>query len=85
MRTRNTIRVSPESEASRSDTSGREYISSSAHGGTTFFSEKNPLFLPQELKLGGPSDWEQYCPAQKAILRINGLEDAVFSDYPPEE
>ena len=85
MRTRNTIRVSPESEASRSDTSGREYTSSSAHGGTTFFSEKNTLFLPQELKLGGPSDWEQYCPAQKAILRINGLEDAVFSDYPPEE
>ncbi|KAG7406797.1 Retrovirus-related Pol polyprotein from transposon TNT [Fusarium oxysporum f. sp. raphani] len=48
-------------------------------------SEKNTLFLPQELKLGGPSNWEQYCPAQKAILRINGLEDAVFGDYPPEE
>ncbi|KAI8416212.1 hypothetical protein FOFC_02521 [Fusarium oxysporum] len=52
---------------------------------TTVVSEKNTLFLPQELKLGGPSNWEQYSPAQKAILRINGLEDAVFSDYPPEE
>ena len=48
-------------------------------------SDKNTLFLPQELKLGGPSNWEQYSPAQKAILRINGLEDAVFGDYPSEE
>jgi hypothetical protein len=52
---------------------------------TTVVSEKNTLFLPQELKLGGPSNWEQYSPAQKAILRINGLEDAVFGNYPSEE
>ncbi|RYC76975.1 hypothetical protein BFJ63_vAg20150, partial [Fusarium oxysporum f. sp. narcissi] len=52
---------------------------------TTVVSEKNTLFLPQELKLSGPSNWEQYSPAQKAILRINGLEDAVFGDYPPEK
>ncbi|OBS15693.1 hypothetical protein FPOA_28194 [Fusarium poae] len=56
---------------------------SSTYDSTTVISEKNTLFLPQELKLGGPSNWEQYCPAQKAILRINGLEDAVFGDYPP--
>ncbi|KAM5528375.1 hypothetical protein FOXYSP1_18856 [Fusarium oxysporum f. sp. phaseoli] len=84
-RTRNTIRVSPASESSRPGASGQDHTPSSIYDSTTAISEKNTLFLPQELKLGGPSDWEQYCPAQKAILRINGLEDAVFGDYPPEE
>ncbi|KAI8397355.1 hypothetical protein FOFC_20627 [Fusarium oxysporum] len=85
MRTRNTIRVSPASESSRPGASGQDHTPSSMYDSTTVISEKNTLFLPQELKLGGPSNWEQYCPAQKAILRINGLEDAVFGDYPPEE
>ncbi|OBS16014.1 hypothetical protein FPOA_27826 [Fusarium poae] len=85
MQTRNTIRVSPASESSRSGASGQDHTPSSTYDSTTVISEKNTLFLPQELKLGGPSNWEQYCPAQKAILRINGLEDAVFGDYPPEE
>ncbi|KAI8416190.1 hypothetical protein FOFC_02499 [Fusarium oxysporum] len=85
MRTRNTIRVSPTSESSRPGASGQDHTPSSMYDSTTVVSEKNTLFLPQELKLGGPSNWEQYSPAQKAILRINGLEDAVFSDYPPEE
>ncbi|TVY74571.1 Retrovirus-related Pol polyprotein from transposon TNT [Fusarium oxysporum f. sp. cubense] len=85
MRTRNTIRVSPASESSQPGASGQDHTPSSMYDSTTVISEKNTLFLPQELKLGGPSNWEQYCPAQKAILRINGLEDAVFGDYPPEE
>ncbi|KAI8404603.1 hypothetical protein FOFC_16098 [Fusarium oxysporum] len=85
MRTRNTIRVSPTSESSRPGASGQDHTLSSMYDSTMVVSEKNTLFLPQELKLGGPSNWEQYCPAQKAILRINGLEDAVFGDYPPEE
>ncbi|RKK10459.1 hypothetical protein BFJ65_g14459 [Fusarium oxysporum f. sp. cepae] len=85
MRTRNTIRVSPASESSRPGASGQDNTPSSMYESTMVVSEKNTLFLPQELKLGGPSNWEQYSPAQKAILRINGLEDAVFGDYPPEE
>ncbi|KAI8402302.1 hypothetical protein FOFC_17609 [Fusarium oxysporum] len=85
MRTRNTIRVSPASESSRPGASGQVNTPSSMYDSTMVVSEKNTLFLPQELKLGGPSNWEQYSPAQKAILRINGLEDAVFGDYPPEE
>ncbi|KAI8416918.1 hypothetical protein FOFC_03231 [Fusarium oxysporum] len=85
MRTRNTIRVSPASESSRPGASGQDNTPSSMYDSTMVVSEKNTLFLPQELKLGGPSNWEQYSPAQKAILRINGLEDAVFGDYPPEE
>ncbi|RKK76540.1 hypothetical protein BFJ71_g16917 [Fusarium oxysporum] len=84
-RTRSTIRVSPVSESSRPGASGQDHTPSSTYDSTTVISEKNTLFLPQELKLGGHSNWEQYCPGQKAILRINGLEDAVFGDYPPEE
>ncbi|EMT69275.1 hypothetical protein FOC4_g10001492 [Fusarium odoratissimum] len=81
----NTIRVSPESEQSQSGVLDQQHTLPSSYDGAIASFEKNTLFLPQELKLGGPSNWEQYSPAQKAILRINGLEDAVFGDYPPEE
>ncbi|KAL6410016.1 retrotransposase [Ilyonectria robusta] len=86
MRTRhNTIRVSPESESSQSGASDQQHTPPSSYDSAIASSEKNTLFLPKELKLGGPSNWEQYSPAQKAILRINGLEDAVFGNYPSEE
>ncbi|KAJ4004293.1 hypothetical protein NW764_016028 [Fusarium oxysporum] len=85
MGTRNTIRVSPASESSRPGASGQDHTPSSMYDSTTVISEKNTFFLPQELKLGGPSHWKQYCPAQKAILQISGLKDPVFSDYPPKE
>ncbi|KAH7485925.1 hypothetical protein FOMA001_g3997 [Fusarium oxysporum f. sp. matthiolae] len=70
MRTRNTIRVSPASESSRPGASGQDNTPSSMYDSTM---------------VADPPIGEQYSPAQKAILRINGLEDAVFGDYPPEE
>ncbi|RKK10917.1 hypothetical protein BFJ65_g14911 [Fusarium oxysporum f. sp. cepae] len=87
MQTRNTIRVpsSPRSAQSRTGSPDHQTNQLSNDDSTPTVFEKNTLFLPKELKLIGPSNWEQFSPAQKAILRINGLEDAVFGDYPSED
>ncbi|KAG7428932.1 hypothetical protein Forpi1262_v009486 [Fusarium oxysporum f. sp. raphani] len=87
MQTRNTIRVPSSRRSAQSRTGSPDHQTNqlSNDDSTPTIFEKNTLFLPKELKLIGPSNWEQFSPAQKAILRINGLEDAVFGDYPSED
>ncbi|KAJ0131837.1 putative esterase C31F10.02, partial [Fusarium oxysporum f. sp. albedinis] len=80
MQTRNTVRVPSSRRSAQSRTGSPDHQTNqlSNDDSTPTVFEKNTLFLPKELKLIGPSNWEQFSPAQKAILRINGLEDAVF-------
>ncbi|KAF6515608.1 hypothetical protein HZS61_004349 [Fusarium oxysporum f. sp. conglutinans] len=87
MQTRNTVRVPSSRRSAQSRTGSPDHQTNqlSNDDSTPTVFEKNTLFLPKELKLIGPSNWEQFSPAQKAILRINGLEDAVFGDYPSED